>query len=57
MLPTSLSLSFLIYERKLMILTTKDWCQDYLINCFVNIRYSIYWLIITVNQILRIINS
>ena len=57
LLPTSLSLSFLSYEKTLMILTTKDWCQDYLINCFVNLRYFTYWLIIPINQILRITNS
>lgn len=49
--PTSLSLSFLIYEIRLMILTSKDWCRDYIVNCFVNTKCFTYWLIIAIDQI------
>lgn len=36
-------------------LTSKDWCQDYMVNSFVNTRCSTYWLIITINLIIIII--
>lgn len=54
--PTSLSLSFRAYEMGSMMLTSKDRCQEFLVNCFVNTRCSTYWLIIIINQI-TIINS
>lgn len=38
-----------------MVLTSKDRCQDYKVNCFVNTRCSTCWLIITINQIIIII--
>lgn len=52
---TSLPLKFHIYEMGLMILTSKDWCQDYMVNCFLNTRCVTYWLIIIINQIIIII--